>query len=134
MPPRGPTEHATTRHRLLNVPPSGAADLTPPDILADDANALTFWRQHAAALAEADLLSPQDADSFALLCKVYSRVVRWERRLDAEPKLIRPWLDCQGKYIALAKQFALFPVQRKQNAVAFGDNLNRHDDLDTFDL
>ncbi len=118
----------------MNLPPSTTATADPPDLLDGDDHALAFWRQHATALADADLLSPQDVSSFCLLCKLYSRLVRWESRLDAEPNLVRPWLDAQGKFITLSKQFCMTPVQRKKNAVAFGDNLNRHDDLDTFDL
>ncbi len=119
----------------MSKPKSTAATPeTPPAILDGDEYALAYWHQHAEALARADLLSPQDVQSFAMLCKVYSRLVRWEQLLDKEPKLVRAWLDCQAKYITMAKQFCLLPVQRKKSSVAFGDTLSRHDDKGDFDL
>lgn len=92
MATRGPLGLA--RLRAAEKPVSGSADLSAPPILDGDLHALDYWHKHAEALAAADMLSPQDADSFALLCKVYSRLVQWEARLDAEPKLVRAWLDC----------------------------------------
>ena len=125
---RGAVETATKTARKLDLPHSQPGSTEPPDYL--DAVALDFWRRHAQALRDADLLSPQDIDSFALLCLVWSKC----RSMIADPASSwRITNDAISQFHKLAKHFSLLPDARKKNAVSFGSNVQREDGAADFE-
>lgn len=128
---RGATENATTRRRQLETPVSTQASLDPPAHL--DAVARDFWNRNAPALAKADMLSPQDYDSFALLACVYSKLIELQTDL-TESRKIKTFNDLLGRYQSLARQFCLLPTARRQQAVSFGSNLDRYDEKEEFEF
>lgn len=132
---RGSTPFATRKKRLLETPTSKAAALVPPEELGEDPEAVKFWQRHAGHLAEADLLSEGDVDSFILLCRIHSHLTALHNQVKDNPKLFRHFLDLTRQYLAIGRQFCLFPKERRQQAVSFGGDMTaRHQDKEEFDL
>jgi phage terminase small subunit len=123
---------ATTRSRMLSCPQSDPASTDPPDYLTG--KALQFWHDHAPALAQADMLSSQDKDSFALLCKIFALLDVAYAQAERDPSKLRQYLDLTGRYTVLAKMFCLFPTDRKKHAVSFKSQLDRHEEKPVFDF
>jgi len=123
---------STTRARMLACPQSEQADLAPPKSLTGLAK--EFWNRHATALSKADMLSPQDVDSFCLLCNIWALLDVAQKAAQADPKKMRQFLDLTKQYQSLAKPFCLLPTDRKKWSVSFKDTLDAHADKEEFDF
>lgn len=124
---------ATHRARVLACPESDKADITPPRDLSGKAK--QFWVEHAPGLQAADMLSPQDKDSFSLLCKIWEMLDYAHEAALEDPKAkLRQYLDLIGRYQALAKCFCLLPIDRKKYSISYKSQLDMHDDKESFDF
>lgn len=76
---RGPTDNTPRRHRLQ--PKLPAADLTPPEWLAEKAR--EEWDRLAPDLREAGILSVADIATFASYCCIWAELVDLTAQIDA---------------------------------------------------
>ena len=106
-----------TRKAAAKLPT--AENVTPPAALAADPPALRFWRDHSPQLIAAGRLRQEQAETFGLLCRLFSdcellgeqvRREGWitatDRGQAASPvaKLLR---DARRDFVALARDFGL---------------------------
>jgi len=106
-----------TRKAAAKLPP--ADKVSPPAALAADPPAARFWRDHAPQLIAAGRLRQEQAETFGLLCRLFSdceqlgeqvRREGWITATDkgqaASPvaKLLR---DARRDFVALARDFGL---------------------------
>ena len=96
------------------------SSLRAPSYLDDRAKG--FWRKHADQLNKNGLLSVQTADSFAVLCDLYSRL----RACDGQPTT-RVYLDTQKAFSAALKLFRLSPGEKT------AEKEDRYEDFNEFE-
>lgn len=85
-------------------------DLTPPDWLGDEGK--KHWIKHAQIHSKNGLLTVQTADSFALHCDLWERLMEFR----GEPTS-RSYLDTYARYVASAKLFRMFPTEKPSQDV-----------------
>lgn len=132
MTDRGPIKNAESRKRKMQLAGSERANLRCPSDLDDTAQ--KFWREHAKRLSEADLLSPADIPSFKILCQTYSLIQQVSAKIEEDTKYVRHFQDLTRQYLSLAKQFCLFPVERRKQAITFQDSGDRHEEKPEFEF
>jgi phage terminase small subunit len=128
---RGAVPGATQAKRKMEKHEIQECNLGLPETICGDRFASDFWTAHAETLNRAGLLTPQDRESFAVLCKLWSLLSTME--LD-DPKTIKTYLDVASRFQQLAKQFGMTPASRKSMAVSIGNNVDRYAGNAEFDL
>ena len=99
--------------------PGKKAPIQPPEGLKTVPKALAWWKRHASLLAEADRLRPEQAESFALLCRLKvdcddladavsktGWTISTEKGEQPNP-LARLLRDARRDFVALAREFGM---------------------------
>lgn len=91
----------------------------PPAMIAGDAQAVAFWETHAPQLAAAGRLRPEQAETFGVLCQLFSDCVLLARQVAAEgwitatdkgqaaSPVARLLRDARRDFVSLARDFGL---------------------------
>lgn len=125
MPVTGPIKGEARLAKLDQLPEQAFKPVMPKEI-KDDPTARAFFERHQ---QQADLAST-DYDTFCLLCRLHSRLMRLEKLADSEPTYTRQLLDMTRTYLALTRLFAMNPKDRRLVNIKG----NRFDDKDDFDF
>ena len=125
--------------RITRKPPK-TASVKPPESLHGQKAALAWWKLHAPKLIEARRLRPEQAESFALLCRLKVEmqqlaeelvaggwVLMTERGPQANP-IARLLRDTRRDYVALAREFGMTAASDARIPVDEADGQGEEDE------
>lgn len=124
MPTTGPIKGESRLAKLDSLPAHNATYVMPKEI-ANDPIAKAFFVRHQPN----NDLAASDYDTFCLLCRLHSRLIRLEELADQDPDYTRQLLDMTRTYLALTRLFAMNPKDRRLVNIK-GSRLDDKDDFD----